>query len=121
MNKIIAITLFFILTGCSEQDATLNQAIAASREGLALIADSKFDEGRELLTKAKSHYASLIADAPQNGLYNNNYGWVLMKLGEYEEAEKYLRIALKNQNSISPESAPEKNLEELLRLKSKQK
>ena len=62
----------------------------------------------------------LTASDPKNGLYNNNYGWVLMKLGEYDEAAKYLAIASQNKSSVSPETAPVENLKELAALQARQ-
>lgn len=120
MKKTILAAIILALIGGSENAQKLDTAINASRDGLALIKDSKVDEGRKKLLEAKNHYAELVASAPQNGLYNNNYGWMLMKLGEYEEAEKYLTIANQNKSSVSPISAPSENLKELETLVAKQ-
>jgi tetratricopeptide (TPR) repeat protein len=120
MRKTILLTIVLALMGCSETDQKLSLAIAASRDGLGLLSESKHEEGRMKLLEAKKLYAELVHVDPQNSLYNNNYGWVLMKLGDYEEAEKYLTIADQNEKSIFPRSAPNDNLKELQAMLSKQ-
>lgn len=110
-----------MIAACGENNQTLSKAISASSNGVALIADSKIDEGREQLLDFKGLYLRMIDNNPNNGLYHNNLGWVLIHLGEYDEAEKHLIIALKNKDSVNPKSAPEKNLDLLAVFKEKSK
>lgn len=129
MKKIIIVLMVFTLFGCSENQNRLNEAISASKEGLTLIKKSKdaeelkkdsiHKEGIAALQKAKALYEALLKSEPNNGMYNNNYGWVLMQLKEYDEAEKYLKIALKFKESVTPSNAPEANLADLEELRNK--
>ncbi|WNO11244.1 tetratricopeptide repeat protein [Teredinibacter sp. KSP-S5-2] len=121
MKKYIIILILFLIAACGENNQTLSKAISASSNGVALIADSKIDEGREQLLDFKGLYLRMIDNNPNNGLYHNNLGWVLIHLGEYDEAEKHLIIALKNKDSVNPKSAPEKNLDLLAVFKEKSK
>ena len=118
MKKTILLVLLTFLFGCSENEKKLRSAIDASREGLALMKKGQINEGREALEKAKTYYQQLVANEPENGLYNNNYGWVLMKLGEYKQAAIYLHIAHEHSASANPSSALHENLKELATLTS---
>ena len=110
--------LFFIfvlaIAGC---DKKLQSAIEASQKGVALIASSEVEEGRDSLFSAKSIYEELLVENPENALYQNNYGWVLMQLKEYDAAEIQFNKAAEKSESINPSSAPNENLAELAILK----
>lgn len=135
MKKIILLATVLMLTACGEQSENLGAAIDASREGVALIKESKSEpgegeelsdekreellaEGRGELTKAKKLYQQLLDDEPNNGLYHNNYGWVLMNLGEYEGAKKHFMLASQNEATLPQKSAPIENLKLLEGLQS---
>ena len=51
-------------------------------------------ERKTNLEKAAKMSTKLIELFPENGTYLDTHGWVLYVLGEYEEAEKYLKRAM---------------------------
>lgn len=53
------------------------------------------DRGKNL-DKAKQMIQKALTDEPENGSYLDSMGWVLFKLGEYDEAIKYLEKAIEN-------------------------
>ena len=40
---------------------------------------------------------------PDEATYQDTYGWILFKLGRYEESEKWIHKALQNAELVSPE------------------
>lgn len=48
------------------------------------------------LNKAKELVAGLVEKEPNNATYLDTYAWVLYKLGEFENAKKYLEKAVEN-------------------------
>lgn len=132
MKKLSILVFVLFLFGCTNNENIYSDATNASRAGLALINEAKdMDEGpqreekhkqgREKLKEAKSHYETLLKQAPDNGYYNNNYGWVLMQLGEYDKAKEYFEIAMKYEDDIISSNTPSKNLEELQARSERQK
>ena len=98
--KRLVLLMFVVLAGCGQESDLLQQAIELSQQ-------SKFDE-------AKMAYEELLEMDSDNPLYRNNYGWVLLKLGEYTEAREHLEFAAKHEDKL--EGAPRKNLAELASL-----
>ncbi|GAB1266709.1 hypothetical protein NBRC116493_02960 [Aurantivibrio infirmus] len=114
IKKIFILSVLLLAMGCEEK---LEYAIEASRTGVALIASEDVAAGIESLTKAKEAYEEMLTVEPGNALYQNNYGWVLMQLGEYDAAEVQFKKAAEQSDSINHSSAPRKNLTELAKLK----
>lgn len=48
----------------------------------------------EMLDEAKILSYKTIIENPENGTFLDTYAWVLFRLGEYKEAERYINIAL---------------------------
>lgn len=53
------------------------------------------------LEKAKSMSARLVKKFPKNATYLDTHAWVLFQLKEYEEAKKYMELAIENDKSPS--------------------
>lgn len=54
---------------------------------------------RSQLDKAKTMGARLMKIKPDLATYQDTYGWILYQLKEYEEAKKYLELAVRNTQS----------------------
>lgn len=57
----------------------------------------------ESLNEAEALSAQVIEQYPDNGTYLDTYAWILFKRGEYEEAEKYIQLALKHGGENDPD------------------
>ena len=55
------------------------------------------------LKKAKEWSEETIRNNPENATFLDTYAWVLFKLKEYEEAEKYILIAMEKGGANDPE------------------
>ena len=125
IKKVILLFIVTFLIGCGEAENKLNDAISLSRDGLALIKQSKDDkleeterekliiDGNEKLSQSKETYKALISDHPENGLYLNNYGWVQMRSGDLKGAKESFDLASKYKDSIHPQDSLDKNIAEL--------
>ena len=132
LKKYLVIAITFLLASCSQAERDLNEAIALSRDGLALLQQSENPdlteadrvklaaEGLAKAEAAKESYQALIAADPQRGLYHNNYAWLQMKLGDLAGAEKSFEEAGKYRDSIQPDGVLETNLEALRQLREDQ-
>lgn len=49
----------------------------------------------EKLEKAEKYSAETIRREPENATYLDTYGWILFKLGKYDDALKYIQTAIK--------------------------
>jgi len=58
------------------------------------LRNEKLDKAREMASKANEI-------SPGNPSFQDTFGWVLYKLGEYEEAEKWIKKALDNEEADS--------------------
>lgn len=56
----------------------------------------------ENLPKAKEMAAKANELMPDKASFQDTYGWVLFKMGDYENAEKWLKKAIDNDNKNSP-------------------
>jgi tetratricopeptide (TPR) repeat protein len=97
-----AIQLYFALGAAFEQDGNVDSAVATFEEILKhdpdhaqtlnylgyLLADRgmRLEYARDLLER-------VIGIEPNNAAYLDSYGWVLFRLGEYQEAVRYLKMA----------------------------
>lgn len=60
-------------------------------------------ERGEKLDKAKIWSSSVVKNNPENATFLDTYAWVLYKLKSYEEAEKYILVALDKGGENDPE------------------
>lgn len=60
-------------------------------------------ERGEKLAEAKQWSRETIENNPDNATFLDTYAWVLFKKGEYEEAEKYILIAMEKGGKNDPE------------------
>ncbi len=58
------------------------------------LRNEKLDKAREMARKATEL-------SPENPSFQDTFGWVLYKLGEYEEAEKWIKKAIDNEEADS--------------------
>lgn len=122
---LLLLVVFTSLSGCSESESTLDDAINLSRDGLSLIKQSQdeqlseeqqaklLNDGNEKLTQSKAVYQALILDSPNNGMYHNNHGWLQMKTGDLEGAKSSFEQASQYKDTVKPQGALEKNMDEL--------
>ena len=55
------------------------------------------------LDKAEQMAKKAVTLEPQNASFEDTYGWVLYKIGRYEEAETWISKALEDKEAISAE------------------
>lgn len=60
-------------------------------------------ERSEKLEKAESWSSKVVKNNPENATFLDTYAWVLYKLQSYEEAEKYILLALDKGGENDPE------------------
>lgn len=53
------------------------------------------------LEKAKTMSAKVVSKFPNNGTFLDTHAWVLFQLGEYQDAKKYMDLALQNEEDPS--------------------
>ena len=125
IKKLILIFIVTTLISCGEAENKLNDAISLSRDGLALIEQSKDEkleetareklikDGNEKIIQSKETYKALISEHTENGLYLNNYGWVQMRSGDLKGAKESFDLASKYKDTIRPQDSLDKNITEL--------
>ncbi|MFC2089603.1 tetratricopeptide repeat protein [Bacteroidota bacterium] len=57
----------------------------------------------EALDEARDLSYSTIQDSPENATYLDTYAWILFKMNEFDEAEKYILLALKHGGNNDPD------------------
>ncbi len=60
-------------------------------------------ERGEMLTEAKQWSKKAVDNNPDNSTFLDTYAWVLFKIGAYEEAEKYILLAMDKGGKNDPE------------------
>ena len=97
-----AIQIYFALGAAFEQDGSVDSAVATFEEILKhdpdhaqtlnylgyLLADRgiRLEYARDLLDR-------VVKMEPNNAAYLDSYGWVFFRLGQYQEAVRYLKMA----------------------------
>ena len=132
-DRLLLMAIIFFLTGCSNSNTDLNNAITLSRDGLSNIEKSKENgipdeekeklekEGRAQINQAFGIYQKLISDHPENGVYINNYGWLQMRTGDLSGADITFKKAEAYRESIKPKDSLDANIKELQNLISRKK
>lgn len=102
----------FGLASFLEQSGRFNEAVATFEKLLALDSSDALalnylgymlaDKGIRL-EDARSLIERALAFEPDNGAFLDSMGWVLFRLGEYEEAEKYLDRAVQFERIMGDE------------------
>lgn len=130
-RAILLLVIGMFLMGCSEIDGSFKEAVSSSRDGVAALMKSEKNDissaekedllgtGKKNLAHASELYQALIESDPENGVYYNNYGWVLMRSGDLSGARAAYEKATKYKDSISPQSSLDKNIAELSSLEEK--
>ena len=103
--KLLYAEAYYRVGDYSTSDSLFEKLIAEDPENYVVLnnysyylaeRDTKLQEARKWSLKATT-------DNPENATFLDTYAWVLYKLKEYEEAEKYIMIALEKGGKNDPE------------------
>ncbi len=95
--------IWFELGSAYERNNNYKKAVEAFRKLLVIDPDDDaaanylgymWAEHDEKLDSAKMLLEMALHKSPENGAYLDSYGWIFFKLGDYDQAEKYIRKAM---------------------------
>ncbi len=121
------IVISVLMVGCNSvsEDLSLHEAIELSRDSIKALAMTE-EEGLpeielqtlrsasdEKFEQAVTAYGKLIEESPEKAVYYNNLAWLLIKLGELDEARGHLEKAQLFVSNATLQGSIRANLEEI--------
>jgi len=104
-SKMLYAEAFYRLEDYSRSDSLFEALIIEEPDNYMILNNYSYylAERGAKLKKAKEWSGATIRNNPENATFLDTYAWVLFKLKEYEEAERYILIAMEKGGANDPE------------------
>jgi tetratricopeptide (TPR) repeat protein len=104
-SKMLYAEAYYRLEDYTASDSLFESLIAEDPENDIVLNNYSYylAERGENLVKAREWSAQTIRNNPENATFLDTYAWILYKLEEYEEAEKYIMNALEKGGKNDPD------------------